>query len=171
MNKATVALWAILAATVASASCTDSDPVLSPAPSPPGPLGYCPFGMVRAERISTGSLVRVMADHLPDWLPDGMGLVQGYGPEGPGEFGSALFADARCREIDLRRSTSSDLGSGQRVGPWTVAAGGPDSCGNMILGPAQCISYRTVVEGGSLSIQMMGIPRSDGDRIVGSIPL
>jgi hypothetical protein len=112
-----------------------------------------------------------MADHLPHWLPDGMGLVQGYGPEAPGEFGSALFADARCREIDLRRSTSSDLGSGQRVGPWTVAAGGPGDCGNLILGPAQCISYRTVVEGGSLSIQMMGIPRSDGDRIVGSIPL
>ena len=170
MNKATVALWVTLVATVAS-SCTGSDPVLAPAPSPPGPLGYCPFGMARAERISTGSLLRVMADHLPHWLPDGMGLVQGYGPEAPGEFGCALFADARCREIDLRRSTSFDLGSGQRVGPWTVAASGPGDCGNLILGPARCISYRALVEGGSISIQMMGISRSDGDRIVGSIPL
>jgi hypothetical protein len=126
MNKATVALWAIMAATAVSASCTGSNPILSPAPSPPGPLGYCPFGMVRAGEISAASLVSVMADHLPHWLPDGMGLVQGYGPEAPGEFGRCAL---RRRSVSRDRFAEVDF-----VGFRGPANGGPLDSGSRRAG-------------------------------------
>lgn len=154
------------------ASCTSDVPdrLLSPAPKPTGPVGFCPFGLSRAPLIRPESLDSVMANHVPHWLPDGMGLVQAFGP-GVGSLGGAYFADARCREIELWFWKSTGVASGERMGAWTVMVSGPNACGNAVLGSGRCIEYHAPVDGGSIGVQMMGIPRSDGDRIVRSIPI
>jgi hypothetical protein len=54
------------------------DPVLSPAPRPSGGMQECPFAPPRASSIE--SLPDVMDDHVPRWLPVGMGLVFAFGP-------------------------------------------------------------------------------------------
>ena len=158
-----------------SASCTfGTEPlvpvrVLSPAPSPGGAAGYCPFGIARASSIPSESLVDVMADHVPRWLPDGMGLVEAFGP---GEAsGGAYFADVNCREVQVWFWRSSDLGQGERMGAWVVNVSGPRDCGNSVLGSSRCIDYHAEVDGGSVGVQMMGLERAEGDRIVESIPL
>jgi hypothetical protein len=111
-----------------------------------------------------------MKDHVPRWLPDGMGLVEVIGP-GPGANGGAYFADANCREIELWFWKGGALGSGARMGAWTVEESGPSDCSNSVLGEGVCIDYHAPVDGGSIGVQMMGIPRSQGDRIANSIPL
>jgi hypothetical protein len=99
-----------------------------------------------------------------------MGLVEAFGPRG-GANGGAYFADANCREIELWFWKSSDVGSGQRMGAWAVVESGPGDCSNAVLGEGTCIEYHARVDGGLIGVQLMGIPRSEGDRIVNSIPL
>lgn len=111
-----------------------------------------------------------MQDHVPRWLPDGMGIVEAFGPNGPAN-GGAFFADANCREIELWFWKSADVGSGPRMGAWTVDESGPSDCSNAVLGAGACIDYHARVAGGSIGVQMMGVARSEGDRIVRSIPL
>lgn len=110
-----------------------------------------------------------MDDHVPRWLPEGMGLVFAFGA-GEGAFGGAYFADARCREIELWFWNSSETCSGERVDGWVETESGPHDCGNAVLGSGRCIDYAGRVEGGHIGMQMMGITRSEGDRIVRSIP-
>jgi hypothetical protein len=158
------------------ASCTSSAPpsvqtgILAPAPKPLGGFNQCPFGPVRASGVASSSLVSVMANHVPRWLPPGMGLVEAFGP-GEYAFGGAYFADADCREIQLYFWESSDTGSGPRLGPWVITADVPNGCSNAALGQGRCLEYHAKVPGGSVGVQMMGIDRAAGDRIVGSIPL
>jgi hypothetical protein len=111
-----------------------------------------------------------MQNYVPHWLPDGMGLVDAFG-SGWGAKGGAHFADARCREIELWFWESSDVGSGQHVGAWVVQQSKPKACGNAVLGEAMCLEYRGRVADGAIGVQMMGLSRPDGDRIVRSIPL
>jgi hypothetical protein len=131
----------------------------------------CPFGLARASSIDARSLVDVMDGHLPHWLPEGMGLVAAFGPS-EGAHAAAYFADIRCRELELWFWDSEGTGSGERVGPWVVTdESGPKDCFNAILGPGRCIYYAGSVDGGHIGVQMMGIPRREGDRIVQSIPI
>ena len=114
-------------------------------------------------------LAEVVDDHVPRWLPEGMGLVFAFGP-GEDSFGGAYFADIGCREIELWFWDSTDIGSGEHVDGWMVSESGPHDCGNDVLGTARCIDYAHVVDGGQIGVQMMGISRGEGDRIVRSIP-
>jgi hypothetical protein len=111
-----------------------------------------------------------MDNHLPRWLPEGMGLVAAFGP-GAGSHGGAFFADAHCREMEVWFWESTDIGPGQEMGAWTVVVSRPNACGNAVLGTGRCIEYHARVDRGSIGVQMMGIPRSQGYRIVQSIPL
>jgi hypothetical protein len=166
----------ILVVAVMGAACTtDTEPsvptrVLSPAPSPSGEMSFCPFGTSRASSIPPESLADVMANHVPASLPAGMGLVGAFGPS-EGSPGGAYFADAQCREIQLWFWDSSELGDGERMGPWAVEVSGPGDCGNSVLGSSRCIEYHAAVDGGSIGVQMMGLERAEGDKIVQSIPL
>ena len=99
-----------------------------------------------------------------------MGLVEAFGP-GPGSSAGAYFADVRCREVQLFFIRSTDLDSGERMGTWRVSESRPTACSNIILGSARCIDYHAPVEGGQIAVQMMGLPRDQGDRIVLSIPV
>jgi hypothetical protein len=98
-----------------------------------------------------------------------MGLVEAFGPGQA--LGGAYFADAGCREVQLWFWPSSDLGEGEGMGPWVVHVSGPRACSNSVLGTGRCIDYHTAVDGGSISVQMMGLDRAVGDKIVQSIPL
>ena len=143
--------------------------LLSPAPRPPGSLHQCPFELARASVIPPASLAPEMQNHVPHWLPSGMGLVEAFGP-GNGALGGAYFADARCREVELWFWKSTDVGAGPRVGAWTVTAS-PHACANALLLVSLCLDYHAKVQGGSIGVQMMGIPRSEGDKLVQSIPV
>jgi hypothetical protein len=167
---------AVLGVSALAASCTFRAPdpvpsrILSPAPRLTGSFGECVFAPPRASSISPEALANVMEDHVPRWLPDGMGLVMAFAP-GWGAKGGAFFSDERCREIELWFWRSTAVGSGQEMGAWRVSVSGPDACENPVLGNARCIEYHARVAGGSIGVQMMGIPRSEGDRIVDSIPV
>src|SRR5207248_10505555 len=100
---------AVLGCAVAIASCTSTTPappiplptsVLSPAPRLTGTLHRCPFYPPRANEVLPTTLLSVMQDHVPRWLPGGMGIVEAFGPNGPSN-GGAFLADANCREIEL----------------------------------------------------------------------
>jgi hypothetical protein len=162
---------------LAVTACTSENPpsfpeqVLSPAPQPSGAIARCPFGLPRASSIAAGSLAEIMDGHIPHWLPEGMGLVSAYGLS-HGAHGAGYFADAQCREMELWFWESERIGSGERIGPWVVTEmSGPRDCFNAVLGHARCINYAGRVEGGHIGVQMLGIPRSEGDRIVRSIPI
>lgn len=176
-------LLAVVPSLVMTSACTrsttsvpPSDPahelslVSSPAPRPSGAFDQCPFGVPRASQIPPANLAATMRAHVPHWLPDGMGLVEAFGP-GEGSLGGAYFADKNCREVELWFWESSDVGAGPLVGPWTVNTDVPDGCGNAVLGGGRCLDYSVDVEGGSIGVQMMGIPRSEGDQVVQSIPV
>jgi hypothetical protein len=57
------------------------------------------------------------------------------------------------------------------MGPWVVEVSGPSECFNAVLGSGRCLNYHAAVDGGSLGVQMMGLERAEGDKIVQSIPL
>jgi hypothetical protein len=173
LARAVVGLVVMMAVSTACAS--DPPPpvtarVLSPAPAvSKGVLHGCPFGPPRASTVPAGSLGDVMQGHVPRWLPSGMGLVEAFGP-GEGSQGGAYFADGQCREIQLWFWNSSEI-AGEAMGPWRVEASGPHGCGNAILGNGACIDYHARVDGGSIGVQMLGVSRPEGDRVVRSIPL
>lgn len=163
----------VLACAFGTGACTGSTP--PPVPSSvisPAPRVDCPFGIARevGRSVDPSSLMRVMHGHVPRWLPEGMGLFQAFGSS-TALRGAAWFADDRCREVQvwLWRSTGRVSGS-DRTGPWAVDESGPRACANFVLGEARCIEYRANVEGGQIGVQMMGIDRAVGDRIVRSIP-
>jgi hypothetical protein len=145
--------------------------ILSPAPPVSGSLSSCPFGPPRASSIGGRSFVNVMQDHVPRWLPAGMGLVEAFGVSGDGARGGAYFADAHCREVELWFWKSGAVGSGHRLGAWLVHESQRGGCVNAVLGKAVCIDYRAPVPGGSIGVQTMGLSRSQGASIVVSIPL
>lgn len=170
MYRRVLVAGAVIAA-VAAASCTLAAPhppptqVLSPVPR------SCAFGPIRASRIPASSLAERMAGHMPSWLPPGMGLVEAFGP-GAGSVAGAYWADAGCREIEmyLFRGSDSNFGSGPRVGAWTVTADAANACYNPVLGSGRCLTYHARVSDGILDVEMMGIERPEGDRIIRSIP-
>jgi hypothetical protein len=133
-------------------------------------MNFCPFGTARASTIPAGSLGDVMANHVPTWLPRGMGLVEAFG-SGDGSSGGAYFADVECREVELWFWESSEAGDGERLGPWVVEEGSPGDCFNAVLGSARCINYHTVVDGGSVGVQIMGLERAEANKVILSIPL
>jgi len=169
-----IALAVVLLAGFGSAATTRPPvpgSVLATAPSPSSKFDQCPFGPSRSKAIPPASLAGVMQDHVPHWLPGGMGLVDSFG-SGWGSIGGAYFADARCREIEVFLWMSTDgPSSGTALGPWKITADEPGGCGNAVLGSGRCLDYRVKVEGGVVGVQMMGLDRSEGDRVVLSIPV
>ena len=77
----------------------------------------------------------------------------------------------RLLRVHLRPSTPTSRRVRLRLGPWTVNADVPNGCGNAVLGDGRCLDYRVRVAGGSVGVQMMGIPRHEGDQVVSSIPI
>jgi hypothetical protein len=51
-----------------------------------------------------------------------------------------------------------------------VAVDAP-GCGNQVLGSANCLDYYAAATTGSVGFHAMGLDRTEGDRIVLSIPL
>ena len=91
---------------------------------------------------------------------------------GGGFGGWGVWADARCRVVQVEYSTlgTTTNPAGPRVGAWTVTEDAK-GCGNAVLGPAPCLRYEAKVSGGALDFFSMGLDRRAGDRIVLSIPL
>ena len=56
-------------------------------------------------------------------------------------------------------------------GEWELTANVPGGCSNAILGPARCLVYHARTADGLLTVQMMGLDRDEGNRVVESIPL
>jgi hypothetical protein len=133
--------------------------------------------MVRSSPVGTTEFVRLMEGYLPTWMPQGFGLLASYramqSADGFGGYG--IWSDDRCREVELTFNSigrsSGPLPGDLRpsVGPWKVEADVPGGCSNQVLGKARCLDYSAVTPDGSLSLQMMGVDRDEGDRIALSI--
>ncbi len=148
------------------------------APPPPSPVvvltpapGECPLqGMDRGNAVPADQIVEAMGGHVPQWLPPSFGL-EGAWTDGKSIW--AVWTDGTCREVSVG---SADRGhpwhySGPRVGPWVVAVDAP-GCGNQVLGSANCLDYYAHVGAtGTVGFHAAGLDRTEGDRIVLSIPL
>jgi hypothetical protein len=102
--------------------------------------------------------------HFPRWLPDGFGLSAVY------ENGFASWSDSRCREVSVGvYGDGPGPTAGPTVGPWRVIADAEGGCYNAVLGKARCLDYQTKFGDHVVTVQIMGLDRSDGDKIVQSI--
>jgi hypothetical protein len=165
--------WCLVAVVVlVVSSCTGSSGGPKPVPTQilsPAPRN-CPFAPARASTVSASSLSTRMSDHVPRWLPSGMGLVEAFG-SGDGAIAGGYWADGRCREVQVYLFPGGHgMWTGVKVGGWTLTRSSPYDCSNTVLGSAQCLVYHAMVSEGLLDVQMMGIDRQEGDRIVLSIP-
>lgn len=145
-------------------------------PPPPPPVVLtpashgCPLqGMDQGNAVPADQIVEVMGGHVPQWLPPGFGF------EGAWTDGKSIWVwtDGTCREVSV---ISADRGhpwhySGPRLGPWVMAVDAP-GCDNQVLGSANCLDYAAHVgPTGSVGFHASGLDRTEGDRIVLSIPL
>ena len=142
-------------------------PVVTAEPAPRA----CPWGFARAESIPPSDLVEALNGHVPAWLPPGFGLAASYGQEGDsGTLAQGQWSDGQCREVSVglydHTLASHD---GERVGDWAVIVDGP-GCSNDVLGRARCIVYQSTTQGDRVTVQIMGLDRTDADRLVSSIP-
>lgn len=174
----TVGLTAIAWVFVAFRPSTEApilgdQPVLSPAPRTD-----CPIGLVRSPSVSKTEFLRLSEGYAPTWMPEGFGVLATFGPD-PAADGFAahgVWSDARCRLVEFMFNPNwvardhSQPDPRASVGPWVVGTDVPDGCGNAILGEDEsCLRYSTVTADGLLSLAMMGLDRSEGDRIALSI--
>ena len=58
-----------------------------------------------------------------------------------------------------------------RVGPWTVQYDAPRACGNRIMGMGRCTGYFVNTNNAHLSLQTIGLSRSESDRVALSFVL
>jgi hypothetical protein len=146
-------------------------------PPPPPPVVLtpashgCPLqGMDQGNAVPADQIVEVMGGHVPQWLPPGFGF-EGAWTDGKSIW--AVWTDGTCREVSV---ISADRGhpwhySGPRLGPWVMAVDAP-GCDNQVLGSANCLDYAAHVgPTGSVGFHASGLDRTEGDRIVLSIPL
>jgi hypothetical protein len=118
-----------------------------------------------------------MKGYLPTWMPNGFGLLGSYGAEqsADGFGGYGVWSDNACREVELTFNPNwvardpSNVDPNASVGPWIVTADVPRGCSNEVLGKARCLDYETATPNGYLTLLMMGLDRSEGDRIALSI--
>jgi hypothetical protein len=157
---------ALVISVLLMAGCTARDEAFpSPAPTP------CPDRIVRADIAATEDLDEQIQGHVPGYLPTGFGLANVWG-EGERMFGMATWTDGRCREVTvgvgprLRSAEGVPIGEG-----WFLTVDVPGGCGNAVLGRGRCLRYMTIVEDGTIWVQMIGLDRSEGDPIVYSIPV
>ena len=121
--------------------------------------------MDRGDAVPADQIVEAMGGHVPQWLPPSFGL-EGAWTDGKSIW--AVWTDGTCREVSV---VAADRGhpwhySGPRVGPWVVVVDAP-GCG---LG--NCLDYSAHVgPTGSVGFHASGLDRTEGDRIVLSIPL
>jgi hypothetical protein len=121
--------------------------------------------------MAPSELPGAMSGHLPEWLPNGFGLVGAWQttPQGAG----AIWVDATCREVSVWFSRTGTINDSPvlSVGPWAVIDDVPDGCGNAVMGMGRCVDYQAAASPGQVSVQTIGMERSVGDYIVLSIPL
>jgi hypothetical protein len=130
----------------------------------------CPLQIERGNSVPADQIVEAMGGHVPHWLPPSFGL------EGAWNAGGSIWAtwtDGTCREVTV---VAADCGrslvamSGPRVGPWVVTVDAP-GCGNQVLRSANCLDYYAAGTTGGVGFHAAGLDRTEGDRIVLSIPL
>lgn len=143
----------------------------APPPPPPAvvltPASHgCPLqGIDRGNAVPADQIVEAMGGHVPQWLPPSFGL-EGAWIEGKSIW--AVWTDGTCRAVSV---IAADRGhrwraSGPRVGQWVVAVDAP-GCGS-----GNCLDYYAHLgPTGSVGFHAQGLDRSEGDRIVLSIPL
>ena len=132
-------------------------------------LRGCPVQIERGSSVPADQIVEAMSGYVPQWLPPSFGL-EGAWTDGKSIW--AMWSDDTCREVsvvvsDRRHSWHY---SGPRVGSWVVAVDAP-GCGNQVLGQANCLDYYAAVATGRVGFHAAGLDRTEGDRIVLSIPL
>lgn len=164
-----------LVSCLALSACEGKQALPPPPPSPvviltPAP-GDCPlWGMDQGNAVPADQIVEAMGGHVPQWLPPSFGL-EGAWTDGKSIW--AVWSDGTCREVSV---VAADRGhpwhsSGPRVGPWVMAVDAP-GCGNQVLGSANCLGYYAHVgPTASVGFHASGLDRTQGDRIVLSIPL
>lgn len=144
------------------AACTGGHHA-TPTAASPAPTS-CPQGIPRSGPAKTSNIDRVLDGHVPGWLPAGFGLLTLY------QDHSAVWSDQRCREVELGVYGDGTTGpAANTVGRWRIVSDVPDGCGNAVLGRGRCLDYQTKIDHHVITVQMMGLERSDGDRIVHSI--
>lgn len=155
------AAMGVLVVAALTGACTKSHG-LAPTAASPAPMP-CPEPLPRAGSAAAGHLAAEMYGHVPGWLPPGFGLSILYKDH------SAIWSDRRCREVRV-----GVYGDGQMdpavgdVGQWRVIADA-NGCGNAVLGRGRCLDYQTKIDHHIITVQMMGLERPQGDRIVTSI--
>jgi hypothetical protein len=187
--------WLVLVVAASSilAACTSnpqrpSRPTVVQRPAPGQCLGF----PNRWPPIPASSIETRMASHLPQWLPPGWATEGAFGPTG----GEAVveYGGRGCATVDdylvfdnLMKVGGPGPGEvqamvnprGPHVGPWLVARqsttyGCPGLPGLSTLQSGAvklCLEYQAKVPEGVLAVQMVGLDRATGDRIVQSIPL
>jgi Tol biopolymer transport system component len=130
----------------------------------------CPIPMTRARTLPFLRLADRLEGHVPRWLPEGFGLAHAFG-SGEGYQASGMWSDGRCRQVQvyLYPDPHTEIPAGPRVDDWVVVTNAPNQCANAVLGKARCLDYWARAEGGRLTVQMIGLDRDEGDRIVRSI--
>jgi hypothetical protein len=118
---------------------------------------------VRASLTRTSRLRAATYGHFPTWLPSDFRLSAVY------ENGTAWWSDHRCREVTVEVYGPGEQMAGPSVGRWHVWSDAPGRCSNQVLGVARCLGYQARFGGHRVTVEMMGLDRGLGDRIVRSI--
>ena len=144
------------------AACTGGGHA-APGAASPAPTS-CPQGIHRSGVANVKDIDRVLYGHVPRWLPAGFGLLTLYADH------SVVWSDRHCREVELGVYGDGDMDpAAAAVGRWRVIADAANGCGNTVLGRGRCLDYQTKIGHHVITVQMMGVERPAGDRIVRSI--
>ena len=125
---------------------------------------------IRTQRLDPATMLEVLDGHVPEELPAGFGLVGVFGGgEGSGAAtGSAMWVDASCRSVSVTAWATSDVvGTGPRVGLFTLTSAVPPTC--ISPGPRPCLTYRARLDPGLVEVDIVGVDRSEADEVVASI--
>lgn len=154
---------------LALAACTSSpnsstavpNQIFSPAPH----ACTVGLGLMRGQPVNDpAEVTRLLGNHLPTWLPSGFGFTGAWDGGSTGAW--AVWSDQDCRSMTV----SFNEGRHATTTPsWVVGYDKPRACGNEVMGMGECIGYSRASTDGDLSVQTIGLSRSDADRFVQSI--
>lgn len=125
----------------------------------------CTAPWVRGDKAPNEDASSVLRDHVPTWLPPGLGLVDVY----EGDEARVRWASGDCRQLFVSTSPSG----GSPVESWSPLDGGSAeaaTCYSPELGDAECWSTSRDFGDVQISLQTLGLGREETERIIESIP-
>lgn len=133
----------------------------------PGPpqAANCAGPRIRASAVSVDELEDLLHGHGPAWLPEGMGLIRAFGPDGDETGGHWAAAD--CRQLNITVNDSPGEASGWA--PLDGAAAQEEQCFTEDLGDTDCWNTSRSYGGYSITIQTLGVTRDETQHIADSM--